>query len=439
MQELKSYLECLSTDFSKTFIKLLGIVSQSILCCRGRVTMLGLSRWSGKGGSYRSIQRFYGSTVDWLNLNWLFFKTHRFRKEEVYLLTGDETTVTKAGKKTYGLGRFFSSVHGKAVKGLGFLSLCLVGVSSKQAVPWVMEPLEAQMKKETRGRKKQKTGQGKRGRPQGSKNRNQANRELTPYLQWMKGTIQRTLSLIGSQLKILYFVYDGAFGNSACLQMVKECGLFLISKLQCRAALWFPYEGEYGGKGARRKYGDKVNYGNLPQKYLKKLEIEEGVEERIYQMTVWHRDFQDMLNVIILQKKQIQEGKVGQVILFSNDLHLSWDKMLLYYRLRFQIEFTFRDAKQFWGLEDFMNINATPVKNAANFSMFMVNLSRFLTENETLKTEPSILDLKMRFQTAFYLEQIFNNHPEIRQFISFEQLQNKLSDLGCVHAQSELA
>jgi putative transposase len=43
----------------------------------------------------------------------------------------------------------------------------------------------------------------------------------------------------------------------------------IISKLQCNSALWFPYEGEYSGRGPHRKYGEKVDYKNLPEKYLK--------------------------------------------------------------------------------------------------------------------------------------------------------------------------
>ena len=107
MLEIMTCLECLSQNFPNKFVRLLGVVIQAMLCCKGRITMLGLSRWSGKGGSYRNIQRFYENTVNWLELNWLFFKTHRLKKDEVYLLTGDETTITKSGKLTYGLGRFF--------------------------------------------------------------------------------------------------------------------------------------------------------------------------------------------------------------------------------------------------------------------------------------------------------------------------------------------
>lgn len=446
MLEIMPYLECLSQNFPKKIVRLLGIVSGAMLCCKGRITMLGLSRWSGKGGSYRSIQRFYGSKVDWLHLNWLFFKKHRLKQEEVYLLAGDETTVTKSGKSTYGLGRFFSSIHGRAVKGLNFLSLCLVGVSSRHAVPLVMEPMDAMMKKETRTKKepakrkkKEKQGSGKKGRPKGSKNKNRSEPELTPYLNWMKEHIQRALSMIGGQIKIDYYVYDGAYGNNPCLQMVRSCGLHMISKLQCNSALWFRYEGEYSGHGRPRKYGDKVDYKNLPDKYLKSRTVERSVAERIYQMEVWHKDFPELLNVTVIQRIQLKDGKSGHVVLFSDDLNLPYDKMILYYRLRFQIEFTFRDAKQYWGLEDFMNIKAAQVKNAANISMFMVNFSRFLTEQNIADTEPSIFDIKIRSQTAFCLDLILKSNPEISKVISFEKLQMTLADIGCIHPHKRAA
>lgn len=61
--------------------------------------------------------------------------------------------------------------------------------------------------------------------------------------------------------------------------------------------------------------------------------------------------------------------------LFSSDLELTAKKMIKDYRLRFQIEFTFRDAKQHWGLEYFMNVKEQTIHNAANIAMFMVNVA----------------------------------------------------------------
>jgi putative transposase len=362
-------------------------------------------------------------------------------------LISDETTITKSGKLTYGLGRFFSSMHGRAVKGLNFLSLCLVGVSSRQAVPLLMEQMDADLKKEIQVRKqpsrgekvRKKKGAGTKGRPKGSKNRNHAELELTPYLEWMQKQIKRTLAIIGNQVTIVYYVYDGAFGNNSCLQMVRSCGLSMISKLQCNSALWYPYDGEYSGRGRYRKYGDKVDYRNLSEKYLKSSTIENGVEERIYQIEVWHRYFPELLNVTVIQRIQLKDGKTGHVVLFSDDLKLSYDSMILYYRLRFQIEFTFRDAKQYWGLEDFMNIKETQVKNAANISMFMVNFSRFLAEQNSAHMKPSIQDIKVRSQTTFYLNLILKNNPEISRSVSFEKLQMELADTGCIHPQKKAA
>ena len=74
----------------------------------------------------------------------------------------------------------------------------------------------------------------------------------------------------------------------------------------------------------------------------------------------------------------LKTGKVAKVLLFSDDLNLPYDKLIDYYRLRFQVEFNFRDAKQYWGLEDFMNIKETQVTNMANFSLFMVTFSQLL-------------------------------------------------------------
>ncbi len=82
----------------------------AMLAMSDRVTMLGISRWTGSGGSYRTMLRFFHTVIPWATLFWLFFRKHLFRANEVYLLAGDEVVVSKSGKQTYGLDRFFSSL-----------------------------------------------------------------------------------------------------------------------------------------------------------------------------------------------------------------------------------------------------------------------------------------------------------------------------------------
>ena len=101
----------------------------------GRVTMLGISRWAGKGGSYRTVQRFFSHALPWATLFWCFFRQHLYRASDVYLLAGDEVVVTKAGKHTHGLDRFFASLYGKPVPGLSFFALSLVSVQERRSFP----------------------------------------------------------------------------------------------------------------------------------------------------------------------------------------------------------------------------------------------------------------------------------------------------------------
>src|SRR6476646_9067569 len=107
------------------------------------------------------------------------------------------------------------------------------------------------------------------------------------------------------------------------------------------------------------------------------------------------------------------EGARAHVLLFSSDLTLAFDRLVENYSLRFQIEFTFRDAKQHWGLEDFMTVTARGVSNAANLSLLMVSLSRVLLE-EAHQEAPqwSVLDLKASYRGAKYVRETIKLLPE---------------------------
>ena len=436
MIEISTLLKCLEPVLSRTSVKQLGIVSEALLCLSGRVSMLGLSRWSGQGGSYRTIQRFYHSALPWCRIHWSLVRSHLVCEADMFLLAGDETTVTKSGKTTYGLGRFFSSIYNRAVPGLGFFSLSLISVKRRKAYPIVMEQSDPRQKKTTTSKPAKTKATGKRGRPVGSKNKKPSEVALSPYLLWIQGIIKHSMALMGQSVKLAYFVYDGAFGNNPCLQMTRQCGLHLISKLHCNAALYFPYQGAYCGKGPKRKYGDKLDYENLPETHRKASSVEHKVRTDIYQMILWHKDFSKPLNITVIHKTNLVNRKQARVVLFSSDLELGCENIILYYRLRFQIEFTFRDAKQHWGLEDFINVKQQAVNNAANLSIFMVNLSQTLATTMPTQNPFSVLDIKARFHAHFYLKNLLKMTPQIDDPILIRQLYHHANRIGCIHRQA---
>src|SRR5204863_7454969 len=152
-----------------------------MLVMPGRVTMLGLSRWAGQGGSYRTVQRFFSQALPWAMLFWVFFRQHIYRADEVYLLVGDEVVATKAGQHTHGLDRFFASLYGKPVPGLAFFTLSLFSTQQRRSFPLRVEQIvhsavEKAARKAKAAAKKLPPSTVKRrpGRPKGSKTTPQA-------------------------------------------------------------------------------------------------------------------------------------------------------------------------------------------------------------------------------------------------------------------------
>jgi putative transposase len=418
-------------------------IIKAMLGMTDRVTMLGLSRWTGKGGSYRTVQRFFNTAIPWPQVFGRFFEQHLYRPEGEYFLVGDESVVTKSGKETHGLDYFFSGLMNRVVKGIAIFSLSLVSVEERRSYPLRVEQVvrteaekaAAKARKKKQVKKDKKAPKKKCGRPKGSQNRDKTQVQLTPELKRIQKMVKKQLEMLQNLVSVRYLALDGHFGNNHALQMVLQCGLHLISKLRHDAALYFIYDGKQKRKGPRKKYGQKIDYRNIPEKYLVKTSALGHIQTRIYRAVMLHRGFAQALNVVIITKTNLKTGAFASVNLFSSDLELTYDKIIDYYSLRFQIEFNFRDAKQYWGLEDFMNVKEVPLTNALNLSLFMVNLSQVLLR-EFHHTHPDcgILDLKAYFRAAKYFEETIKLLPKKPEPILLEQIFGQVASLGCIHA-----
>jgi hypothetical protein len=406
-----------------------------------RVTMAGIARWGGDGTSYRTVQRFFACPILWPQLFWLLVSTHLLEPDDLYILAGDEVVVTKAGRKTFGLDRFFSSIYQKAVPSVAFFSLALVSTASRRAFPLRLEQVvrteaEKAASQAKAAAKKSKSSAAKRnpGRPKGSKNAPKIELGLSPELQRIQSMLQAQLQLIAGRVPLVYLTMDGHFGNSPTLQMVRGCGLQLISKLRSDAALYFASDGVYQGRGPRRKYGDKLDVKVMGEQFLRQRSVEDDVETSLYQVEVLHKQFVQRLNVVVLVKLNLKTGARAHVLLFSSDLTLAFDKLVEYYSLRFQIEFTFRDAKQYWGLDDFMTVTATGVSNAANLSLMMVSVSAVVLQ-EVRQVDPqcSVLDLKASYRGSKYVQETLKFLPEMADTIIVEQIFRHVARLGRIH------
>jgi putative transposase len=57
-------LQCLKTCLNSNTLSQLIIIVTALFSMTGRVTMLGISRWTGEGGSYRTVQRFFNKPIN---------------------------------------------------------------------------------------------------------------------------------------------------------------------------------------------------------------------------------------------------------------------------------------------------------------------------------------------------------------------------------------
>jgi putative transposase len=438
--DILALFQCLQPSVSVTTLRQFSRIAHALLAMTGRVTMLGVARWTGKGGSYRTVQRWFYTTLPWAALFSLFFRTHLFRPTETYLLVGDEVVVSKAGKHTFGLDRFFSSVLKSMIPAVSFFALSVVSTQAHCAYPLRCEQIAyTDTEKAARRTRRQakavqpKPALRKAGRPKGRKTQPLQPATLTPELQRIQTWLQSTLTLVGTWLPLKYLALDGHFGTHTALQMVQTCGLELISKLRADSALYVPYAGPPPARG-RRKYGPKVNYAALPEAWLKETTQVGAIETRVYQQILLHKWFRQPLNVVLIVKSNAQTQKWAHVTLFSSDLTLGWAQVRAYYSLRFQIEFNFRDAKQYWGLDDFMNIQATAVTNSANLSLFMVNVAAVLRQRQQLDRNAfSVLDLKTYRRGAFYALETIKMLPQKPAPDLIADILQHLATFGSIH------
>ena len=440
MSEIISLFTVLSPHLSTATLRQLCEIVFAVLAMTGGVTMRNISRWTSKGGSYRTIQRFYNTLIPWGTLCWMFFRTHLFDPDDVYLLAGDETILPKSGDATYGLSRFFASTVGKTIRGLAFFAVSIICVNKRRSYPMLIEQVvrgEASTPPEKATVSTPSETKSKPGRPKGSKNRNKTQVVLNDTLKQVESMLKTVLATIGGVIPIRYFLLDGYFGNNNTLQMVRASGRHLISKLRRDAALYLPPTTPYPGHGRPAIYGEKLNPKAIDSKYRVSTQTQGNITTEVYQIECRHKCFPDPLNVVCLLKTDANTQEKTHVLLFASDLKLDAETMIDYYSLRFQIEFNFRDAKQFWRLDDFMNVKEIPVKNAANLSMFMVNVSAKLREMFGSEHPGfGVLDIKARYRGQKYLHETLKILPQIPDTIVIDNIAEHLGALGAIHYTS---
>ena len=174
---------------------------------------------------------------------------------------------------------------------------------------------------------------------------------------------------------ITYHCVDGYYAKKKYIDAVVSLDLHAITKLRCDADCKFLYTGPHPKrKGARRKYDGKVNWQDL-RRFDALGTLAEADHVHVYTALVWHVTLKRRLRVVVLVNRKAP-AKPRYIILASTDLALDGHKLVALYGARFQIEFLFRDSKQFTGLTDCQARDAAALDFHFNAALATLNLVR---------------------------------------------------------------
>lgn len=317
----------------------------------------------------------------------------------------DPSYIPKSGKKTFGLGMYWSGCAKRAKWGLDICGFAAVDIPNNTA--FHLNAIQTPKIK-----------------------------ELSPkltLLQYYCQIIKENYLYFKELTK--YMVADSYFAKSEVVQAVTSCGLHFISRLQDNAALFYLFKGERkAGRGAPKKYDGKVNKKELDMRHFSL--VLHTKELKIYNAIVWCRAFERNINLSIAVFYNKEGKEVTRKMYFSSDLELDGAKLVAYYRSRFQIEFLYRDAKQHGGLEDCLARSQNKLNFHFNAALTVVNLAKIQwldsrkTENETF----SMANFKTLYHNKLLLDRFILTFAINPKLPKNKQKINELCKYGLIAA-----
>jgi hypothetical protein len=210
--------------------------------------------------------------------------------------------------------------------------------------------------------------------------------------------LQRTAPYFPATVE--YGVVDGFYAKEKFVSGVCALNYHLISRLRADARLLYLYEGAQKKRGRRRKYDGRVTFNDLSR--FEKIEASPA-HITLYTLVVWSVSLRRRVRVVIVVNNK-EPDKPRYAVLFSTDTQLAATDIFRFYKARFQIEFIFRDAKQFAGFSDCQARDKEALHFHFNTSVATVNLARIMAQEEEKAEE------KFVFSMASIKQRAFNEH-----------------------------
>ena len=361
------------SGLNKSREKFMITIFMLYLGLRGRYNFLNMARY----GEYmeQTYRNQFEKPFDFNEFNTAIIKANCSR----HLVNAfDPSYIPKSGKETEHLGKFWSGCSQKVLKGLEIGGFAVVDVENNTA--FSLEAIQTPSVKELKAEDK------------------------TLVNHYVSLVIERKEKLISFST---YLAVDGYFAKKEFINpIMNQTELQVISKMRSDANLYYIYRGESTGLRGRPKTLD----GKIKMQQIDKRRIKicfENDEIKIYEGIVFSKSLKRKIKLAYLEP-----NAGGYAVLFSTDLNLDGQTIYVYYKSRYQIEFLFRDAKQFTGLTQCQARNENKMHFHFNASLTAVSIAKatyFLKKRKSISESFSMSDVKTIHLNKIMADRIFAN------------------------------
>jgi hypothetical protein len=340
------------------------------------------------------------------SFDFLAFNTHHVEMQSsgYNVILFDPSHINKSGKNTFQKGYFWSGCAKSMKEGLEISGIAIGDVDNHTA--FHLEAVQTPNKQSLEA---------------------DSSNLLKHYAQVIiqrKDTLQRFSN---------HMALDAYFSKKSFVDDITEnTVLNIISRLRSDSVLQYLYLGEKTGKRGRpREYDGKVNIHKPDMNHFKIVHQDE--ERIIFSATVFAKALKRKIKLALVQYLDEDTGKIKTTkIYFSIDLDLSAWHIVWFYGLRFQIEFIYRDANQFTGLENSQARSEEKLHFHFNTALTTVSLAKseyYLSLPKEKRKSFSMANVKTLYHNELLINRFFSvlgidpnthlNNPKIKELYHF--------------------
>lgn len=335
---------------------------------QGRSNFSNLSRYSTL--HEHTFRRHFGRCFDWLAFNMVVLRL-RAHPAETLIGVFDTSFIPKSGRRSWGLDKFFSHAAKAMRTGLELSLLAVIATQSRRTIA-----LDATQTPP--GLSKNSTG---------------------PSYSRIDFYLEQITDLLEKLPKVRYWIGDGYYARVKVFNKLAGHERYLITKLRSDANLRFVIDPEK----RRGRYGAKVRFEHFEESGFQYVgPLEDLPHIKLYSAHVNSEHFWRDLRLVVLHNQRDD----SYIVLCSSDVDQDPREVVRFYRLRYQLEFVIRDAKQHLGLTHCQARSQTRLDFHFNIVVAAVNVGRLMAEHCSLSLASLTRELYNTFIVDHCLSQL---------------------------------